>query len=122
MEGIKKERLTQGIHLRIKRRVFAENSKSANCQRLNKPSMILFPLTLYSEKLMKKTMLFIAAGFLVVGCAAIDEKTVTESTEKQFITGSNLPQRDRTKSSVRVVSPESIETSGTAPSASRMNN
>ena len=87
--------------------------------------MILDPKPLYSEKRMKKTVFFIVAGLLITSCASIDEKTGAElKEEKQFVTGSNLPQRDRSKSGVITVSPETIEAmrkSGTALSAPRTN-
>lgn len=74
---------------------------------------------------MNKLIFFVATASLIGGCAFVDDKTTTEDkAAKQFMTGSNLPQRDRTKSGVLVVSPESMETTrntGTALSAPRTN-
>ena len=74
---------------------------------------------------MKETIVFIVTGLLITSCATIDEKTAPDlKEEKQFVTGSNLPQRDRSKSGVTTVSPETIEAmrkSGTALSAPRTN-
>ena len=64
-------------------------------------------------------------GLLLTSCATIDEKSSPNlKEEKQFVTGSNLPQRDRSKSGVTTVSPETIEAmrnSGTALGAPRTN-
>ena len=72
---------------------------------------------------MKNISILISTGLLLAGCASVDEKTVAEpNDDKKFVTGSNLPQRDRTKSGVIVVAPESFEDSrnvGTSQRAPR---
>jgi hypothetical protein len=56
---------------------------------------------------MKMNALCVCAGLLVGGCAVDPASSDGPMTDKEYRTGSNIPERDR--AGVVTVSPESIE-------------
>jgi hypothetical protein len=53
-------------------------------------------------------ILTVLAALLLVACAAT-ETNVAPQPEKEFVTGSNIPRKDRSGSGVTVASKESLE-------------
>lgn len=52
-------------------------------------------------------------------CATDNNAPQTSRDEPEFVTGSNIPRRDRSASSVRVISPEEYERMRNSPGAIR---
>ena len=57
---------------------------------------------------MRSIIVHILAVFLVAGCATTDTST-EPLQEKEYVTGSNIPRRDRSASGVSVLSKDALE-------------
>jgi hypothetical protein len=70
-------------------------------------------------KTMKKLVSGLIAATLLSACAATDDQIVkAPREEKAFVTGSNIPARDKGVSNVQTVSPAELErAAGTGASA-----
>lgn len=57
-----------------------------------------------------KLIVALGIAFFVGGCSSVEVKDDSEAkAKKEFVTGSNLPQRDRSKSGVVNADPEALE-------------
>ena len=73
---------------------------------------------------MKRLEFGLVSAALLSACAAVDDKSTQVSREeKPFVTGSNIPKRDKSSTNVQTVNPQALEhaagSGASAPAPSR---